>query len=79
MFMLLFLVCTPLRLGTVANIPYVHVYFVVEGMYTCKTEYFDSLRFFCDIVQGMYTFKTGHFGDEPEWLCFCCCRGYVHK
>ena len=29
-------------------------------------------------VKGMYKCKTGYFGNEIQYLCFLCCRRYVH-
>ena len=33
----------------------------------------------CVVVEGMYKCKNGNFGSDTLCLCFCCCRGYVHK
>ena len=57
-----------------------YVCVVVEGMYTCKTESFETSLcvYVCVVVEGMYICKIGHFGINMVCLCFGFCRGHVH-
>ena len=56
------------------------MFFLVEGMYTCKTGYFGNnpLCLCLSSYRVMYTCKTGNFGNVPLHLCFCFFREYVH-
>ena len=56
-FVLLYRVCTHVRMGILAKSLCVYVCVVVESMYTCE---------------------TGNFSKDTSYLCFGCCRGYVH-
>ena len=80
MFLLLYRLCTDIRLGILSSILHDSFCVVISSMSTCKTGNFgnDPSVYVWVYLQGEQNCKTGQFGNMPLCLCFCCCRWYLH-